>query len=64
VEFQEPNWHPELKTKEGKWNVDFLEQLQQQREKESGKRIPLESLKRMVDRYQYNLTPEDILKSK
>lgn len=23
VSFMEPNWHPELKTQDNKWNVDF-----------------------------------------
>ena len=26
VQFKEPDWHPDLKTPEGTWSIDFLEQ--------------------------------------
>ena len=57
IKLVEPNWSPELKTPEGKWNVDFL----------AGKNIhgvDRKVLERMVNNYDYNPTEEDILKSK
>ena len=57
IEIKEPDWHPNLKTPEGKWNIDFLR----------GKNkhdVPEESLRRMIDRYDYKPSIEDILKSK
>ena len=57
VEFAEPNWSPELKTPEGKWNVDFLR----------GKNthgVDDATLQRMVDSYDYDPTVEGVLKSK
>ena len=54
VKFAEPNWHPELKTPEGKWNYDFIMKLQEERrKKEPSKVIPPEAVKRMIDRYEY-----------
>jgi len=57
VKIKEPDWHPDLKTKEGKWNIDFL----RGRNKHD---VPPEVLQRMIDRYDYNPSIEDILKSK
>jgi len=57
IEIREPDWHPDLKTKEGKWNIDFL----RGRNKHD---VPPEVLQRMIDRYDYNPSIEDILKSK
>ena len=54
VKYAEPNWHPELKTPEGKWNYDFIMKLQEERrKKEPSKVIPPEAVKRMIDRYEY-----------
>ncbi len=64
VKFIEPDWHPDLKTPEGKWNVDFLEQVQGQKDrKDIGKVVPREILEKMVGSYDYNPTVEDILRS-
>ena len=57
VKFVQPDWHPELYDKEGKWNFDFLK----------GKNIhgvPDKSLQKMIDRYEYNPTVEKVLESK
>lgn len=54
IEIAEPNWHPDLRNEEGKWNFDFLKG----RNKHG---VPEEALKRMIDRYEYDLTVEEIL---
>lgn len=57
VEYAQPNWHPDLYTPEGKWNYEFLK----------GKNthgVNDDMLKRMIDRFDYDPTEEDILKSK
>lgn len=62
VEFKEPDWHPSLKTPQGKWNADFIEQLQQSDERKSqNKTLPRNVIDRMVNRYQYNPTIESVL---
>jgi len=63
VEFKEPDWSPELRDEGGRWNVDFIEQLQKGKDRTPGKFIPREVLERMRDRYQYGVTEEDILNS-
>lgn len=64
VEFKEPDWNPKLKTPEGTWNVDFLEAIQGQKNRQNiGKVVPRESLERMVDSYEYNPTVDAILRS-
>lgn len=64
VEFKEPKWNENLKTPEGKWNVDFLEKMQGNSDRKSvNKTIPRHVLERMVSGYQYNPTIENILKS-
>jgi aryl-alcohol dehydrogenase-like predicted oxidoreductase/predicted kinase len=64
VEFKEPGWSPKLKDEQGKWNVDFIEKLQRNKDRSNiGKTIPREVLERMRDRYQYGVTEEDVLKS-
>ena len=64
VEFKEPDWDKNLKTPEGKWNVDFLEKMQGNPDRKSvNKTIPRHVLERMVSGYEYNPTVEDILKS-
>ena len=57
TEFAQPNWHPDLYTPEGKWNFDFLKGR-------NTHGVPDEALKKMIDRFQYNLTEEEILTSK
>jgi len=57
IDFAEPNWHQELKDKEGQWNFDFLR----------GRNIhgvPEDRLREMIDNYEYNPTIENILRSK
>jgi energy-coupling factor transporter ATP-binding protein EcfA2 len=59
IEFASPNWHPNLKTKEGKWNTDFLAQLQQNPDrKDINKSIPREVIERNVNRFEYQLPNE------
>jgi len=62
VDFKEPDWNPRLKTPEGRWNVDFLEEMQNQPDRE--KKIPRNILEKMVERYEYNPTIESVLNSK
>ena len=65
VEIAEPNWSPELRTPEGKWNIDFINELQKRRNiNNKTKIIPQDVVKRMVDQYDYDITVDDILKSK
>jgi len=54
VQFEEPNWSPELKTEEGKWSTDFLEG-------KNSHGVDRTILERMVKDYQYNPTVEKIL---
>ena len=59
IEFVSPNWSPNLKTKEGKWNTDFLMQLQQNKDrKDINKTIPKEVIERQVNRFEYQLPNE------
>lgn len=65
VEFKEPDWSPKLKDERGRWNVDFIEEMQQSKERaEIGKRIPRDRLEKMRDMYQYGVTEKDVLESK
>lgn len=57
IEIAEPNWHPDLRNEDGKWNIDFLKGRN-----EHG--VPNEAVQRMIDRYEYDLTIEDILNAK
>ena len=61
VDFKEPDWSSELKTPEGKWNIDFLERMQSQPDRE--KTLSRDILERTVKGYEYNPTVEDVLKS-
>lgn len=63
VEFVEPNWHPDLKDKEGRWNVDFIEKQQKNRASQN-KVIPRDVLEKMRDRYEYNPTVDKLLNIK
>lgn len=62
VQFKEPDWNPGLKTPEGTWNVDFLQEMQNQGDRD--KVVPDEAVQRMVDRYEYNPTVERVLQSR
>jgi len=65
MEMAEPNWSPELRTPEGKWDINFINELQKRRNVDNKtKVIPQEVVQRMVDQYEYNITEEDILNSK
>lgn len=65
VEFKEPDWHPELKTPEGKWNADFIKKMQKSQDRSSiNKTVPDEVVDRMISRYEYNPTVESIMRSK
>ncbi len=61
VTFQEPEWDPRLKTPEGQWNVDFLEEMQNQPDRV--KRVPRDILENMVGGYEYSPTVEAVLSS-
>jgi len=61
VDFKEPEWHSDLKTPEGVWNVDFLESMQDQPDRE--KSLPRHILEQMVSRYEYNPSVEAVLQS-
>lgn len=61
VEILEPSWDTRLKDENGLWNIDFLEELQKTKES-LGKNIPRHKLIEMRDRYEYNLSLEDILR--
>ena len=59
VKYAYPDWHPDLRTKDGKWNYDFIMKLQEDRKKrEPSKVIPPEAVKRMIDRFDYQLPGE------
>jgi len=54
VHFKEPNWSPELKTQDGKWNVDFLAKLQQNKDRaDVGKTLDRSIIERQTNRFQY-----------
>lgn len=62
VEFVEPNWSPELRNEDGTWNADFIEKMQQNPDRvKMNKSLPRNVVDKMVNRYQYGLTPDDIL---
>jgi adenylate kinase family enzyme len=62
IEFAEPDWHPNLKTTEGKWNLEFLlEQQQNKNRQDINKSVNPDVVKRMVDCYEYEPTVEKIL---
>lgn len=61
VTFKEPDWDPRLKTPEGQWNINFLEEMQNQPDRE--KIVPREVLESMVGGYEYNPTVENVLSS-
>ena len=59
IKFAEPDWHPELRTEEGKWNADFISEMQKKRNLENpSKIIPDATVRKMIDRYQYRLPGE------
>ena len=62
VVFKEPEWDPRLKTPEGQWDVDFLEKMQNQPDRD--KKVSRDVLEQMVNDYEYNPTVESVLNSK
>jgi len=65
VKIIEPNWSSELKDKEGKWNANFIEKLQNSPERiKQKKSLPRNVVDKMVNRYEYDITEKDILNSK
>jgi predicted kinase len=59
IKYAEPNWSPDLKTPEGKWNTDFIIQQQKNKDRSDiGKSLPEETIKKMVGKYQYKLPNE------
>jgi len=64
VEILEPNWSPELRDERGHWNVDFLDKMQESKERtDTGKRVPRDRLQLMSDHYEYDVTEDDIMRS-
>ena len=62
VEFVEPDWSPELRNEDGTWNADFIEKMQKTPERvKMNKSLPRDIVDKMVNRYQYDLTPEGVL---
>jgi len=57
MEIKEPDWGT-IKNQDGTWNLETL--LKNQQNKDRDKSVPKESIKRMIDRYEYDLTPERI----
>lgn len=51
-----------LRNEDDTWNVDFIEKMQQNPDRvKMNKSLPREIIEKMVNRYQYGLTPDDIL---
>lgn len=61
VIFKEPDWNSQLKTPEGQWNVDFLEEMQNNPNRD--KVVPRDVLESMVGGYDYNPTVKTVLDS-
>lgn len=61
VEFKEPDWDSGLKDENGRWNVDFLDRMQDSSSR--NKRVPRQVLERMVGGYEYDPSVEKILSS-
>lgn len=60
VEFIEPSWNPKLRNPDKTWNVDFIMEQQNSPERvKANKSLPRNVVEKMVDRYQYDLTPDD-----
>jgi len=49
--FKEPDWSPDLRTEDGKWNYDFLRGR-------SSHNVPDNSIKKMINRYLYQFKNE------
>lgn len=65
VKFVEPDWHPELKTPEGKWNSDFIKQQQRNKNRaDINKTLPDDVVDKMIGRYQYGPTVDSVLQSR
>lgn len=64
VSFVEPDWTPELRNEDGTWNADFIERQQKNPDRvKMNKSLPRNIVDKMVNRYQYDLTPDNILAS-
>lgn len=64
IRILEPTWSELLKDKDGKWNVDFIEELQNKPDRtDVGKSLPRHVLERMRDAYEPDLSIENILDS-
>lgn len=62
LEFIEPDWTPELKNEDGTWNADFIERQQKNPDRvKMNKSLPRNVVDKMINRYQYDLTPDEIL---
>ena len=59
VTFKEPEWDPRLKKPKGQWDVDFLEKMQNQPDRD--KKVSRDVLEQMVNDYEYNPTVESVL---
>lgn len=64
IEIVEPSWSKQLKDNYGKWNIDFIEKLQKNPDRiKIGKHLERWKLENMADKYDYDVTVSDILKS-
>lgn len=62
LKFVEPDWSPELRNEDGTWNADFIEKMQKNPDRvRMNKSLPRNVVDKMVNRYQYDLNPDDIL---
>lgn len=62
VEFVEPDWSSELRNEDGTWNADFIEKMQKNPDRvRMNKSLSRNIIDNMVNRYQYGLTPDNIL---
>lgn len=62
LEFVEPDWTPNLRNEDGTWNADFIEQMQKNPDRvRMNKSLPRNVVDKMVNRYQYDLDPNDIV---
>lgn len=63
IEYRQPDWNEELFDKNGKWNVRFLEEIQNKPDRD--KKISRDVIERMVNKYVYknkNESDEDFTK--
>lgn len=64
IEILEPCWSSDLKDDEGMWSADFIETLQKNKDRaEQNKTLSRELIEKQRDKYDYNVTIDQILDS-